>query len=146
MNTALICATPPVSSHGSIETGSIETGFIETGSIEAWVYRHPRARCIFATGFAQVCFARKLSGISAPKSGTAVWVTEDARYRSDSWGRDRAASCEKVMRVWWRFTAIGVLAAAMMLALGSNPGMAQSRAHVYLLRGLMNIFSLGMDT
>ena len=24
--------------------------------------------------------------------------------------------------------------------------MAQSRAHVYLLRGLMNIFSLGMDT
>ena len=23
--------------------------------------------------------------------------------------------------------------------------MAQSRAHVYLLRGLMNIFSLGMD-
>jgi len=50
------------------------------------------------------------------------------------------------MRVWWRFTAIGVLAAAMMVALGSNPGMAQSRAHVYLLRGLMNIFSLGMDT
>jgi pimeloyl-ACP methyl ester carboxylesterase len=34
----------------------------------------------------------------------------------------------------------------MMIALGSNPGMAQSRAHVYLLRGLMNIFSLGMDT
>ena len=28
------------------------------------------------------------------------------------------------MRGWWRFTAIGVLAAAMMLALGSNPGMA----------------------
>ena len=33
-----------------------------------------------------------------------------------------------------------------MLALGASPGMAQSRAHVYLLRGLMNIFSLGMDT
>ena len=33
----------------------------------------------------------------------------------------------------------------MMLALGASPGMAQSRAHVYLLRGLMNIFSLGMD-
>src|ERR1700728_3291164 len=115
-------------------------------ALEAWVYRHPRARCIFATGFARVCFARKLSGISASKSGTAVWVTEDARYRSDTRGRDRAASYEKVMRVWWRFTAIGVLAATMMLALGSNPGMAQSRAHVYLLRGLMNIFSLGMDT
>ena len=50
------------------------------------------------------------------------------------------------MRGWWRFTAIGALAGVMMLALGSNPGMAESRAHVYLLRGLMNIFSLGMDT
>ena len=50
------------------------------------------------------------------------------------------------MRVWWRFTAIGLLTAGMMLALGSSPGVAQSRAHVYLLRGLMNIFSLGMDT
>jgi hypothetical protein len=50
------------------------------------------------------------------------------------------------MRVWWCFTSIGVLTAGMILALGSNPGMAQSRAHVYLLRGLMNIFSLGMDS
>lgn len=50
------------------------------------------------------------------------------------------------MRRWCRFAAIGVLAAGMMLAFGTNPGMAQSRAHVYLLRGLMNIFSLGMDT
>jgi hypothetical protein len=40
----------------------------------------------------------------------------------------------------------------MMLSLGSIPAIAQSttdpakaRAHVYLLRGLMNIFSLGMD-
>jgi len=33
-----------------------------------------------------------------------------------------------------------------MLAFGTDPGAAQSRAHVYLLRGLMNIFSLGMDT
>jgi hypothetical protein len=33
-----------------------------------------------------------------------------------------------------------------LLALGTNPGAAESRAHVYLLRGLMNIFSLGMDT
>ena len=50
------------------------------------------------------------------------------------------------MTGWWRFISAGVLAAATMLALGANPGMAQSRAHVYLLRGLMNIFSLGMDT
>lgn len=50
------------------------------------------------------------------------------------------------MRSWWRITSIGLLAAAMMLALGSSPGMAASRAHVYLLRGLMNIFSLGMDS
>ena len=57
------------------------------------------------------------------------------------------------MRGWYRIGSIGVLAVAMMLVLGSRPGMAQSgvgtaqaRAHVYLLRGLMNIFSLGMDT
>jgi hypothetical protein len=50
------------------------------------------------------------------------------------------------MRRSWRLTAIGVLAIALSLCLGSSPSMAQSRAHVYLLRGLMNIFSLGMDT
>ncbi len=50
------------------------------------------------------------------------------------------------MRSWWRLTAIGVVTAGMMLALGANPSMAASRAHVYLLRGLLNIFSLGMDT
>jgi hypothetical protein len=42
-------------------------------------------------------------------------------------------------------TAIGMLVVTM-LALGTKPGAAESRAHVYLLRGLMNIFSLGMDT
>jgi alpha-beta hydrolase superfamily lysophospholipase len=51
------------------------------------------------------------------------------------------------MTGWWRFPAIGVLTGAMMLALGAGPSMAaESRAHVYLLRGLMNIFSLGMDS
>lgn len=50
------------------------------------------------------------------------------------------------MRRSWRLTAIGIIVVAMMLALGTNPSAAQSRAHVYLLRGLMNIFSLGMDT
>jgi len=49
------------------------------------------------------------------------------------------------MRRSWRLTAIGLLIVGM-LALGTNPGAAESRAHVYLLRGLMNIFSLGMDT
>ena len=49
------------------------------------------------------------------------------------------------MRRSWHLTAIGMLVVTM-LALGSNPGAAESRAHVYLLRGLMNIFSLGMDT
>ncbi len=50
------------------------------------------------------------------------------------------------MRRWCRFAAISMLAAGIMLPLGSSPSMAESRAHVYLLRGLMNIFSLGMDT
>ena len=57
------------------------------------------------------------------------------------------------MRPWYRFGSIGALAATIMLALGSGAGTAQSgagtaqaRAHVYLLRGLMNIFSLGMDS
>jgi Thioesterase domain len=50
------------------------------------------------------------------------------------------------MRGWWRVTTIAVLTAGMMLALGSSPSMATPRAHVYLLRGLLNIFSLGMDT
>jgi hypothetical protein len=52
-----------------------------------------------------------------------------------------------------RFDAIRVVAAVVMLALGSMPvkaqstaGTGQARAHVYLLRGLMNIFSLGMDS
>ena len=51
------------------------------------------------------------------------------------------------------FDVIRLVAAVVMLALGSmaaaaqsTAGTAQARAHVYLLRGLMNIFSLGMDT
>jgi len=50
------------------------------------------------------------------------------------------------MRNMRRLAAIGVLSVVMVAGLGTTPGMAQSRAHVYLLRGLMNIFSLGMDT
>ena len=50
------------------------------------------------------------------------------------------------MRRWWRQTALGMLVIGIVLAFGINPGRTESRAHVYLLRGLMNIFSLGMDT
>jgi alpha-beta hydrolase superfamily lysophospholipase len=51
------------------------------------------------------------------------------------------------MRYVRRLAAIGTLALAVMLAFGANPSSAAApRAHVYLLRGLMNIFSLGMDT
>lgn len=50
------------------------------------------------------------------------------------------------MGIWNRFAAIAVLVVAMLGALGLSPGMAEPRAHVYLMRGLMNIFSLGMDT
>jgi pimeloyl-ACP methyl ester carboxylesterase len=47
---------------------------------------------------------------------------------------------------WRGFAAVGLLSFAMILALGSSAGIAQSRAHVYLFRGLGDVFSLGMDT
>ena len=50
------------------------------------------------------------------------------------------------MTAWRRFAAIAMLAVGMMVVLGTSPSMAESRAHVYLLRGLLNVFSLGMDT
>ena len=50
------------------------------------------------------------------------------------------------MTRWRRQTASGMLVIGIVLAFGINSGRAESRAHVYLLRGLMNIFSLGMDT
>jgi pimeloyl-ACP methyl ester carboxylesterase len=45
-----------------------------------------------------------------------------------------------------RLAAVSMLAGVLMAAAGPTPSFAESRAHVYLLRGLMNIFSLGMDT
>jgi hypothetical protein len=42
--------------------------------------------------------------------------------------------------------AIAFLAVAMSLAFGSRADAAQSRAHVYLFRGLADVFSTGMDT
>jgi len=45
-------------------------------------------------------------------------------------------------------TAVFALAVGIVVAFGAIPGAAQPqpRAHVYLLRGLLNIFSLGMDS
>ena len=50
------------------------------------------------------------------------------------------------MRNTRRVALVGVISLLMMVGFGISPSTAQSRAHVYLLRGLMNIFSLGMDS
>ncbi len=50
------------------------------------------------------------------------------------------------MTGWRWFAAIGLLSLAIMPVLGSRPGMTQSRAHVYLFRGLADVFSLGMNS
>jgi len=50
------------------------------------------------------------------------------------------------MRRGFRFLAIGILAAAIALAVFLRSGMAQPRPHVYLFRGLADVFSTGMDT
>ena len=50
------------------------------------------------------------------------------------------------MRRGFRLVAIGILGAVVALAAGLRPGMAQPRAHVYLFRGLADVFSTGMDT
>jgi hypothetical protein len=44
------------------------------------------------------------------------------------------------------FAIVGFISLLTVIGLGATPGIAQPRAHVYLLRGLLNIFSLGMDT
>ena len=55
---------------------------------------------------------------------------------------------EGVMGRLGLLTAVFALAVGIVVAFGASPGAAppQPRAHVYLLRGLLNIFSLGMDT
>jgi Thioesterase domain len=58
----------------------------------------------------------------------------------------KATDLEVVMTRWRGFAAIGFLSLALMLVLGSREAMAQPRAHVYLFRGLADVFSLGMDT
>jgi alpha-beta hydrolase superfamily lysophospholipase len=44
------------------------------------------------------------------------------------------------------YAAFGALAFGIMLVFSASPGMAQPRAHVYLFRGLADVFSRGMDT
>ena len=39
-----------------------------------------------------------------------------------------------------------MLAIGIAVAFGASAAQPQPRAHVYLLRGLLNIFSLGMDS
>ncbi|MGA2893183.1 MAG: hypothetical protein ABSE22_09955 [Xanthobacteraceae bacterium] len=50
------------------------------------------------------------------------------------------------MRRWFRLVAIGLAAVGILLALGAPPAVTQPRAHVYLFRGLADIYSLGMNT
>jgi hypothetical protein len=50
------------------------------------------------------------------------------------------------MERWFRFATIVLLSLVTALALGSSRGMTQPRAHVYLFRGLADVFSTGMDT
>jgi Thioesterase domain len=52
------------------------------------------------------------------------------------------------MRRFGLLTAVSALAVGIMVAFGASPGAAQpqARAHVYVLRGLFNVFSLGMDS
>ncbi len=49
------------------------------------------------------------------------------------------------MRPWSRIAAVGWVA-VVTLALWAPPGTAQPRAHVYLFRGLADVYSLGMNT
>jgi hypothetical protein len=46
----------------------------------------------------------------------------------------------------WHYTLLAVSLAGAMLAMAATRAMAQPRAHVYLFRGLADVFSQGMDT
>jgi hypothetical protein len=50
------------------------------------------------------------------------------------------------MRVWFCYVAIGILATATLFSLGFRSAIAESHPHVYLFRGLADVFSTGMDT
>jgi hypothetical protein len=47
---------------------------------------------------------------------------------------------------WFRFATIALPSLMAAVVLGSSQGMTQSRAHVYLFRGLADVFSTGMNT
>lgn len=50
------------------------------------------------------------------------------------------------MRRWFRPVAIGTLLTAIFFGLGLGTAIALSRPHVYIFRGLADVFSTGMDT
>ena len=50
------------------------------------------------------------------------------------------------MKRWFCLVVIGTLAIANPLGLGFRQGIAQPHPHVYLFRGLADVFSTGMDT
>jgi pimeloyl-ACP methyl ester carboxylesterase len=50
------------------------------------------------------------------------------------------------MKRWFRLIAMGTLAIATPFGLEFRPGIAQPHPHVYLFRGLADVFSTGMDT
>jgi len=60
--------------------------------------------------------------------------------------RSRSLDREEFMGRGFRPVAIAMLATAILIALGFGTGIAQSRPHVYLFRGLADVFSTGMDT
>lgn len=53
---------------------------------------------------------------------------------------------EGFMRRRSPFAAMALFAMGIMSGLWANPATAQSRAHVYLFRGLADVYSLGMNT
>jgi hypothetical protein len=79
-----------------------------------------------------------LSADAALKTIQKIWQTSVRQPKCPA----------RVMRRSGLLTAVFAVAVGTVVALGANPGAAQPqlRAHVYLLRGLLNIFSLGMDT
>ena len=50
------------------------------------------------------------------------------------------------MRRWFRYVVIGIVATATVLSLDFRLAIAESHPHVYLFRGLADVFSTGMDT
>ncbi len=61
-------------------------------------------------------------------------------------GAGRSDVHEVVMGRGCRAIAIAILAAALTVMVHGGPTAAQSRGHVYLFRGLADVFSTGMDT